>query len=362
MRSVTRKLAMTSAVAAAALGAVMASNGAAMADPASTPAAGSIVAVGSDTIQSFDNGLSTQYNGSTPTPASKFYSWDATGTSPITPKTGCDTTATPPGAGEINRPNGSGSGITALNNTDYTCVDIARSSRPPNTGTTDYFIPFASDAVGWSAYTGGNAPSNLTSAELKGIYNCTYTTWNSLPTDPTSSTDTIKVYVPQSGSGTRSFFLNALGITATSEPCWQSVTPEENEGTDAAFTGNTDAIFPYSLSHYVGQVYDSKGGGSDLPGSLDAVRSLDSTQQILTATKVWNNALSLTYTRNVFHVVREADWNGTGPGGATEQSHLKALLDRSSNSGYLCTNGASLITSYGFQTLSHGCGTLQPGV
>jgi ABC-type phosphate transport system substrate-binding protein len=362
MRSVTRKFTMASVVAVASLAAAVASLGPASADPASTPPAGSIVAVGSDTIQSFDNGLSTAYNGSTPTPTSKFYSWDATGTSPIAPKTGCDTTANPPGAGDINRPNGSGSGITALNNTDYTCVDIARSSRGPNTGTTDYFIPFATDAVGWSAYTGGNAPSNLTSAELKGIYNCTYTTWNSLPTDPTSSTDTIKVYLPQSGSGTRSFFLSALGITATSEPCWQSATPEENEGTDAAFTGNTDAIFPYSLSHYVGQVYDGKGGGNDLPGALDALRSLDSTQQILTATKVWNSALSLTYTRQVFHVVREADWNGTGPGGATEASNLKALLNRSAAGGWLCKNGASLIAGYGFHALSSGCGTLQPGI
>jgi ABC-type phosphate transport system substrate-binding protein len=254
-----------------------------------------------------------------------------------------------------------GAGWT-LNNTDYTCIDIARSSRGPNTGSTDYFIPFATDAVGWSAYTGGNAPANLTSAELKGIYNCTYTTWNSLPTDPTTSTDTIKVYLPQSGSGTRSFFLSALGITATSEPCWQSVTPEENEGTDAAFTSNSDAIFPYSLSHYVGQVYDGKGSGNDEPGSLDALRSLDSTQQILTATKVWNSALSLTYTRQVFHVVRENDWNGTGPGGATEASSLKALLNRSAAGGWLCKNGASLITSYGFQALSSGCGTLQPGI
>ena len=360
MRSVTRKFTMASVVAVASLAAAVASLGPASADPASTPAAGSIVAVGSDTIQSFDNGLSAAYNATTP--ASNFYSWDATGTSPLTPKTGCDTTANPPGAGQINRPNGSGSGITALNSTDYTCIDIARSSRGPNTGSADYFIPFATDAVGWSAYTGGNAPSNLTSAELKGIYNCTYTTWNSLPTDPTSSTDTIKVYLPQSGSGTRSFFLSALGITATSEPCWQSTTPEENEGTDAAFTSNPDAIFPYSLSHYVGQVYDGKGGGTDLPGSLDALRSLDGTQQILTASKVWNSALSLTYTRQVFHVVREADWNGTGPGGATEASHLKALLNRSAAGGWLCKNGASLIAGYGFQALSSGCGTLQPGI
>ena len=346
MRSVTRKLAMASAIAAASLGVAIASLGPAAADPGTTPASTDIVSVGSDTIQSFDNGLSAAYNATSPT--SKYYSWDATPAGNITPKTGAAT---------IARPNGSGAGITALNGNTSSTVDIARSSRGPNTGNTDWFIPFATDAVGWSAYTGGHAPANLTSAELKGIYNCTYTTWNSLPTDPTTSTDTIKVYLPQASSGTRSFFLSALGITATTEPCWQTVTPEENEGTDAAFTGNTDAIFPYSLSHYVGQVYDSKGSGTDEPGALDALRSLDSVQQIDTTNKVWNSSLSLTYTRNVYHVVRQADWAN-----ATEGPRLKALLNRSAAGGWLCANGSTLIASYGFHALSSGCGTLQPGI
>jgi ABC-type phosphate transport system substrate-binding protein len=365
MRSVTRKLAVASAVAAASLAAVLASMGPAAADPASTPAAGSIVAVGSDTIQALDNGVSSSYDAQSPAPASPFYSWDATGASPITPKSGCDTSA-----GQVARPNGSSAGITALNNTDYTCIDIARSSRGPNTGTTDYFLPFAQDAVGWSAFTGGNAPSNLTSAELKGIFNCTYRTWNSLPSNPTSSTDNIDVIVPQNGSGTRAFFLAALGIpnTAPFPTCWNTTTPEENEGTDAVFSGDKDAIFPYSLSHYVGQVYDNKGGGNDEPGVLDALRSIDGVNQIDTVNKVWNSSLSLTYTRNVYHVVRVADWNATGPGGSTEQSHLKALLSRwnsvTGTGGWLCNpnGGQPLVTQYGFHTLGSGCGTPQQGI
>jgi ABC-type phosphate transport system substrate-binding protein len=364
MRSVTRKFAVASAVAAASLAAVTATMGSASADPTSTPSATSIVAVGSDTIQALDNGVSAAYNATSP--ASNFYSWDATGTNPITPKTGCDapanSTLTPPtAAGQIDRPNGSSAGITALNANDNTCIDLSRSSRGPNSGSTDYFLPFATDAVGWSAYTGGHAPANLTSAELKGIYNCTYTTWNSLPTDPTSSTDTIKVYVPQTGSGTRAFFLQALGISGT-EPCWQTTTPEENEGTDAAFASNTDAIFPYSLSHFVGQVYDSKGGGSDLPGALDAYRSIDGVAQIDQANKVWNANLALTYTRNVYHVVRVADWNN-----ATEGPRLKALLGRYSSvtgtGGWLCgPGGQALIPTYGFHTLGSGCGTPSLGI
>ncbi|GAA2066384.1 substrate-binding domain-containing protein [Catenulispora yoronensis] len=347
MRSVTRKLALSSAAAVASLAAVAATVGPASADPpvGTTPAASDIVSVGSDTIQAFDNGLSAAYNATSPT--SKYYSWDATPAGNITPKSGAST---------IARPNGSGAGITALNGNTHSTVDVARSSRGPQTGSDDWFIAFATDAVGWSAYTGGHAPSNLTSAELKGIYNCTYTTWNSLPSNPTASTATIKVYLPQASSGTRSFFLSALGITATTEPCWQTATPEENEGTDAAFTSNPDAIFPYSLSHYVGQVYKSKGGGNDLPGSLDAQRSLDGTAQILTASQDWNSSLSLTYSRNVYHVVRQADWSD-----ATEGPRLKALFDRSSANGWLCKSSGTLITDYGFHSLGAGCGTRTGG-
>lgn len=349
MRSVTRKLAITSAVAAAVLGATVASNGAALADPpaGTTPAATDIVSAGSDTIQAFDNGLSTAYNATSP--ASKYYSWDATPAGNITPKTGATT---------ITRPNGSGSGISTLNGTTSATLDIARSSRGPNSGSSaDWFIPFAQDAVGWSAYTGGNAPSNLTSSDLTGIYNCSITNWSQITdvagyTGPNANID---VFVPQASSGTRSFFLAAIGVTAP-QTCWNAATPEENEGTDAAFVGDVNAIYPYSLSHYVGQVYDGKGSGTDEPGVLDANRSIDGVNQIDTVNKVWNSNLSLTYTREVYHVVRQSDWAN-----ATEGPRLKALLDRSSNSGWLCTNGASLITSYGFQSLGNACGTLTAG-
>ncbi|MBS2532063.1 substrate-binding domain-containing protein [Catenulispora sp. NF23] len=350
MRSVTRKLAITSAVAAAVLGATVASNGAALADPpaGTTPAATDIVAAGSDTIQAFDNGLSTQYNATSP--ASKFYTWDATGTSPITPKTG---------ATSIPRPNGSGQGITALNNNTNATLDIARSSRGPNTGTADWFIPFAQDAVGWAGFTGGNAPTDLTSADLQGIYTCSITNWNQITDEPgyTGPNATIDPIVPQSGSGTRSFFLSALNITAASEPCWNATTPEENEGTASVFAGDVNAVFPYSLSHAVGQLYDGKGSGTDNIGVLDVFRSIDGNTQIDQTNKVWNANFPLTYTREVYHVVRQSDWAD-----ATEGPRLKALLDRSTNGGYLCgTAASSLITSYGFQTLGNACGTLTAG-
>lgn len=348
MRSVTRKLALSSAIAAAALGAVVASNGAAMADPPAgvTPAATDIVSGGSDTIQAFDNGLSAQYNATNP--ASKYYSWDATPAGNIVPKTGATT---------IPRPNGSGSGISTLNNTTNTTLDLARSSRGPNAGSNaDWFIPFAKDAVGWSAYTGGNAPHDLSTADLQGIFNCSITNWSQITDEGTLPNAPIDVFVPQSGSGTRSFWLSAMGIGTPLPTCWKTATPEENEGTDPAFAGDVNAIFPYSLSHYIGQVYDGKGTTTDAPGVLDANRSIDGTEQILTASSQWNGALPPAYIRNVYHVVRQSDWAD-----ATEGPRLKALLDRSTNNGYICKSASTLIASYGFHSLGAACGTLQAG-
>src|SRR5215469_7187536 len=77
--------------------------GPAMADPppsATPPPAGSIVGVGSDTIQFLFDQLSKDYNA---THSQKMYSWDAVPNgSTITPKKGCTS---------IPRPTGSGAGI-----------------------------------------------------------------------------------------------------------------------------------------------------------------------------------------------------------------------------------------------------------
>ena len=307
------------------------------------PSGTDLVMVSAPTLYPFDEGLATAFAAGGP--ASKLYVYEACKV-PNPPKPGCPQISLPCDP------------ISALNNNTNTCVDIAGSSRGPHTGNTDWFIPFAQDAVGWSAYTGGNAPYDLTSADLTAIYSCTITNWNQITDEPgyTGPNATIDVFVPSSGSGTRAFFLGALGITAPTEPCWQAATPAEDEGTDAAFGSDINAIFPYSLSHYVGQVYDGKGSGSDQPGVLDALRSIDGNAQIDQTNKVWNTNFPLAYTHNVNHVVRQADWADP-----TEGPRLKALLDSSTNGGYLCRSAASLIISYGFQTLGTHCGVRVAG-
>jgi ABC-type phosphate transport system substrate-binding protein len=308
------------AVAAAAATALALAVPAAQADPESTPSLTSLTAVGSDTITPlFDEGgintndpggctasapdagtLAEDFDTSSPAPAHLVDSWDAvnpcTGTADETittkAKNASDTSC------QLERPDGSSAGIAALNDnqTDTNeasgqtvyCIDFARSSRAPNTTSTDdAFYPIAQDALTWSIpKVSGETnpqPTSLTEAQLAAIYTCTDTNW-----DQVGGTDApIGVVLPQSGSGTRSSWLGDLGITVSSEPCWQNgsvvvsgVTDviEENTGLSAGnvaqFTttqdfGTTcasgceaaDDIFPYSIGDYIAQSAAADGVG-----------------------------------------------------------------------------------------------------
>jgi ABC-type phosphate transport system substrate-binding protein len=290
---------------------------AALADPTTSTAPGltTLTGVGSDTITPlFDNATGTtspackggatgsfvhDYNATKP--AYKIASWDA-----VNPCTGVadDTITTKAKSAsdtscQLERPDGSSAGIAALNDdqtdtnktstgqTPY-CIDFARSSRAPNTTTfEDAFVALSQDAITWTSPTvSGEAnpePSTLTQAQLEAIYTCTDTNW-----DQVGGKDApIGVVIPQAGSGTRSTWLLALGITASSEPCWQNGTVvvdgttdviEENTGLSAGnvaqFTttqdfGTTcatgckaaDDIFPYSIGDWIAQDPATDGVG-----------------------------------------------------------------------------------------------------
>jgi hypothetical protein len=197
------------------------------------------------------------------------------------------------------RLDGSSAGIAALNlgqkdsntvsgQSAIYCIDYARSSRAPNTTTDDdTFVSLAKDAIAWSfpkvSGQSNPQPASLTFADLQNIYNCVDTNWNQVG----GQNAPIAVVVPQSGSGTRSTWLTALGITATSEPCWQNGTVvvggntdviEENTGlspgnvaqftttqsfgtTCSAGCAPTDDIFPYSIGDWIAQGPRAHGVG-----------------------------------------------------------------------------------------------------
>jgi ABC-type phosphate transport system substrate-binding protein len=344
VRSISKRILSTVGGTALAAAALVATTGApAVAEPATTPAASDIVVAGSDTIQA----LYDQFQADRP----GLQSWDATGFSPITPKAGC---------AQVTRPNGSGAGIAAIGGNATTtdgrtyCVNVARSSRTP--ASTDpaglSWLPLATDAVSWSAVSAGNAPANLTSAQLYHIFRCDagWTKWNDTNIGGASAA-TIRPVLPQTASGTRSFFLSALNASQglsgslTPGPCVDVVTqPEENEGTNALFAaGNANAVnilFPYSAAVYAAQSANGRGTGGQ--GSL-TIRQIDGTDPLTTdgTYKVANRAFAASFQRIVFNVVRTVSLGHPTP---TMDGDVNALVT------WECTNPTAQqdVRSFGF--------------
>ncbi|MFF2525077.1 hypothetical protein [Streptomyces liangshanensis] len=219
----------------------------ASADP---PSVRVLAGTGSDTTQDVLNGL-----GNTVDSGATIASYNATGSATIqTRASGC----------VIARPNGSSAGIDALRtavDTASGCLDFARSSRTPaDTTTTDLtWIPFAKDAVSYAYRSGSGLPTNLTTAQLKSVYECTLTSLNGVALTP---------LLPQASSGTRQFFLSSIGVT-TPGACVTSGS-QENDGTVLDTAGD---IAPYSVAQYYAQGRGIAGvpnrRGSSLLGSVN---------------------------------------------------------------------------------------------
>ena len=237
-----------------------------------------ITGVGSDTIQNIMDQFSGDYNATSgpKTNGGSLYSWDAT--NPVSGAIGdtIDIKDSSPATDTCAqaRPDGSSAGITALETTnpviggDDNCISFARSSRARGTDPdTVSFIDLAGDAVTYateksSTGAASNVPSNLTTAELASIYECKVTNWNQLPG---GKSGTPEIFIPQTSSGTRSFFLTAIGV-ATPGPCANDLpttqfpggTLEENEGVNPAFAKNPqDVIFPFSVGKWLAEAEHS---------------------------------------------------------------------------------------------------------
>jgi ABC-type phosphate transport system substrate-binding protein len=348
------------------------SAGAALADPPAkvTPAPGSVVSVGANTTQYLSDALSATWDKKNPK-KTQLYSWDALDAAGVD-----NNIVTKKGCAPIVRPNGSGPGITALadnvkdprDRKDY-CIDFARSSRAvKSTDPTDItFIPLAKDIVTYASLAkGSNAPKNLTTTDLQEIYNCSITNWNQLggPDEP------IVPLLAQSGSGTVSFFLSAIGVSSPGSCVSEPGTLEENEGVNSIFTGANAAneIIPFSAGDWVAQAYhsakclksactankagvvcrpDTKKGqnafGCDLNGVL-GLNDINGTSPTTGtgAKTALNPKFSLGFIRTLSDVVR---------GTSKLPGYLSTFLGRK---GWYCKN-TTLIKDYGFLTDS-ACG------
>jgi ABC-type phosphate transport system substrate-binding protein len=204
-------------------------------------------------------------------------------------------------------------------------VNFATSARPVSSkdlkGTN--FVAYAEDGVTWFNYTavaGTATPSaavtNLTSAQLLGIYNGTYTNWNQvgganapivvfsaqegagvqsvwktfLGIDPSSPTNAVNCYTPSGGSNTcvgpavigqnedkqivpAAFTGSQTGFVGTKNPAWGGAKATANQI-------KSDAIYFFSYGDYAHSCALKKGancGGSPLGvGTTNAVESINS--------------------------------------------------------------------------------------
>ncbi|MFD8323696.1 substrate-binding domain-containing protein [Kitasatospora purpeofusca] len=317
---------------------------AALADPPAgvVPAATDLVGVGVDTTQGFMNRTSVDYNAAVAAGLPRLYSWDAIGINPITPKAG---------ALSINRPDGSGAGFTALINTTATTLDFSRSSRgvSPGDPRSYYFVPFAKDAVSWSAKAGGHAPANLSTAQLRAVYECTATNW--LQIDPSLANATIKPYLPPSTSDTRTAFLKALGGgTAIVPGACVTSGPRNDRGTDPVLD-DIDVVFPYSVGVYIDQVYRGHGTAVESPGPL-TLRSVNAIAPVDTAHNINAPFLATPYSRLLWHIFRSAEYTSAN-------AHGIALRSVFGPQGWICAHPA-VIVAYGFVPIANCGSTTSP--
>ena len=279
---------VTLGVTIAAVGATMFALGApAQADPAAPK---TWAGVGSDTTQDVLNALVGSAGVTT-----KAGSYNAFGSDTITTKTG---------GPAFTRPSGSGAGVQALsysvNGQLYNGVniknqvDFARSSSGPAAGTGNglTYIPFARDGVSYVYKGTKTAIGTLTTAQLNQIYSA----------NAPVTINGVKVtgVLPQSSSGTRKFFLQAIGVTTVGSTVLQTSSPE-NDGT--IFTG-TNQVVPFSVAQWIAQyngVTTKTIAGTNLgrPNSV-APTGTNSSGKLIPAPAFYNTGA---YGRYVYNVV-----------------------------------------------------------
>ena len=238
-----RKSLAGGALAAAALVTSMFVATPAQADPAFTPDANDMVGVGSDTTEFVVQKLAGAFNAAAVGGTIRMASWNATGSATIVPRRN---------APSITRPNGSSAGIDAVQ--ANASLTFARSSRGPNPSGDEgmAFFPYALDGFGYAFAAGTHAKLNLTAAQLKLIYTCQRTNWSQFGR-PAGHID---AFVPQPGSGTRTFFIGSIGETETqlqdaiAQPDATCHVEESQEHDPTPLENNLNAIAPFSRSRY----------------------------------------------------------------------------------------------------------------
>lgn len=317
---------------------------------------------GSDTTQDVLDGVATV--------VTSIGSWDAIGSATI---------QTTSGGATFIRPNGSTSGVQALsasiNNTGTRTfpatggvsitgqLDFARSSSAPSgsfVGTDLTFIPFARDAVTYAVSQASDFPRDIALGStaqdavspapftLRNIYRGAVTVYS----DGDFNAVTIRPIIPQPGSGTRAFWLGALGLSDTTIVGTPTTdiggTAQEHTGT---YIKNAGDIAPFSIAQYIAQ-----GNHNALPtkvierrgnialGNVDTVKPI-----LLTAGGGVELNTAFPINRLVFNVVQTTRLAGT----STADTLLKNTFAGTTSS--VCAASAQ-IKQFGFGTIGSLCG------
>ncbi|GAA2184592.1 substrate-binding domain-containing protein [Brooklawnia cerclae] len=319
--------------------------------PASAePVSNSYVLVGSDTLQDSLNAITngTNLGGSfvrSTGGGNTVGNFDAFGSSLIQTK---------PNGPYFVRPAGSGNGRNALissitgaawnGKTITGQVDIARSSGGPGSNVAEdgdlLYVPYGRDAVSYAYYGTGTELASLTTAQLKQIYESdTAITINGVE---------VKPLIPQSGSGTRDFFLSAIGVAAADlgdivSSTYNGVanTLPENDGSVLTTAGQ---IVPFSAASWIAQANGASGvntiptSGNVKLGSPNGVAPFTGTTTLAPASAYYSSS----YGRDTYLIVEYARVN---PNDSKYDAGLAALVDPSATTSL--TNFGSLPSTTG---------------
>ena len=301
--------------------------GPASADPDPATDYRQLAGAGSDTTQDVLNGLGLAVGG-----GDVIASWDARGTATITTKAAAQNA----NCQGMVRPNGSGQGRTALRASEGDglwqgknitgCIDFARSSSAPSSPSTtgNYtYIPFGVDAMTYAVHSAAvgdlGFPTNLTRRQLEGIYKCVITRVNGIDVNP---------LLPQSGSGSRAFWLAQVDILEEEIPSYPCIdqrnnTIQEHDGRvlQWSLTNNSADIVPFSVGQYIaqGNAGETHGGvlidvenrrGNAVLGRVNGVAPTTGSA----ADPVLNTVFPIV--RDVYNVVPTHDIEGASPDAA----------------------------------------------
>ncbi|HZN15012.1 MAG TPA: substrate-binding domain-containing protein [Acidimicrobiales bacterium] len=271
----------------------------------------------------------------------------ARGTAPFGSTAGRNYLATESG-GTGPAPNG-GPAETAGQN--FGCIDVARSSSGPRGAgagdkSTFRYYAFALDALTW-ATTSTKAPLVLTHQQIRDIYLCNVTNWNQVG----GQDGPIVRYLPQAGSGTRSFFISDVLANVTPDNSGNCAgggdrtlrLVEENQALTVTSADQDKAILPYSAALWAYQTSNSSNPTLDkrcpFKGACARLGYMTTTGGNVTANPVrWN----------------DIDGNfelDTSAGGVVKDSNVKQFQNNSGGPAWNESTGSFIGVRYIYNVL-----------